>query len=213
MLKDTGASAVIVGHSKRRQRNTDNDATVGARRRMLPGRPGSWQSSVSARQRLSGGAARHCLSAPIKLQVMCRKARMPSAPRLPMKRCGRSGRDARRLWRRSRRCTRIFAKPLGHFRARTVSRVTTYGTDLWDGPRAGLGHTRPDRLLRDHGPVVIGLRSGHLWRPADPVRCRAIELPDGLVPRIDGDADHGDRHHPHQWQTMEGSSKAMLAAS
>ena len=56
----------------------------------------------------------------------------------------------------------------------------------------------PDALRRRDGAAVVGLRHADLRRPAAGLPRRAGGVPHRLVPRIDGDADPGDLHHPHQ---------------
>jgi Mg2+-importing ATPase len=59
------------------------------------------------------------------------------------------------------------------------------------------------RFCRYHGAVVIGLRHADVCRLAADLSCRTGGIPNRVVFRIDGNADLGDLHYPHQGPSME----------
>jgi triosephosphate isomerase len=61
MLKDAGASAVIVGHSERRQHHAETDAIVHAKAEAA-----RWRLSALARRRRSGLQGKPCPSAALR---------------------------------------------------------------------------------------------------------------------------------------------------
>ena len=75
-----------------------------------------------------------------------------------------------------------------------------------NGAAAGLGHARADPLLGDHGAAVVTVRSADVWRAHLYFPRHADGISDDMVLGIDGDANPGDLHHPHQWAAVEGPS-------
>lgn len=72
MLKDAGASAVLVGHSERREHHGETDAMVSARRTPHGARDFR-SSSVSVRRSLSAELATGCPHVPLRSQPACPK--------------------------------------------------------------------------------------------------------------------------------------------